>query len=301
MREDFSCVICSHKKLQSILVGRNDREYGHPVKLHYFRCKNPHCSHVQALPMPSESMIASFYTEYTTHNVYRPRGLGRILDIYSEHKANERLRFLVDDFVSRKNIRILDFGCGNGANLKRLSGLGYKNLMGFDFDPKAISFVSSQGISCSGDFLELTKNSFDIVFLNHVIEHLPDPEITIRKLSTLLRPEGIMMIRTPNSQSFLARLCGFNWRGWETPRHLNIFSFQSLKIMIDANPSVVVSEACTSNDMLAAIAISSLPAVLCKIKAVKIISTIVLIMAGKVMELTSLRLGEEIVFKLKIK
>lgn len=301
MKENFSCIICGCKNLQSILAGRGDREYGVPIKLHYFQCKNSHCFHVQTLPMPCESMIASFYAEYTTHNVYRPRGLARILDIHSEHKAIKRLKFLVDDFVNIKNIQILDFGCGNGANLKRLSGLGCKNLMGFDFDPKAISFVLSQGILCSGDFSELTQNSYDVIFVNHVIEHLPDPEITIRKLSTLLSPGGTMVIRTPNSRSLLARLCRFNWRGWETPRHLNIFSFQSLRMMIDANPSLSVTEACTSNDMLVAIAISSLPPLLCKIKAVKIISAIVLIVAGKIMGLISLRLGEEIIFKLKLK
>lgn len=301
MMNYISCSICGHRRLKSILAGRRDREYALSIQQDYFRCENASCGHVQVLPIPNEAMIASFYTKYSTHNLYRPHGLARVLDFFNEKSAINQLIFLNADFGADKQVHILDFGCGNGQCLRRLSSLGYNNLMGFDFDAQAVALVLSQGIPCSGDFSELSKKSFDVIFINHVVEHLPDPAITINSISNLLSSGGILMIRTPNSLSFLARLCGVRWRGWETPRHLNIFSFRSLGIIIDSNPSLIVSDAYTSNAMLAAIAIASLPSFLSKIKILKIFCAAILVMAGMMMSLISSQLGEEIVYKIKVK
>jgi SAM-dependent methyltransferase len=70
---------------------------------------------------------------------------------------------------------------------------------------------------------------FDAVTLSHVIEHVPDPVGTLVECARLLKKGGKLVIATPNNASLGHRLFGRNWRGLEPPRHLHIFSPQSLR------------------------------------------------------------------------
>jgi SAM-dependent methyltransferase len=71
--------------------------------------------------------------------------------------------------------------------------------------------------------------SFDVVTMNHVIEHVFDPVATLREICRILRPGGTMVAVTPNADSLGLRTYGPNWRGLEPPRHIQVFSSQALE------------------------------------------------------------------------
>jgi SAM-dependent methyltransferase len=71
--------------------------------------------------------------------------------------------------------------------------------------------------------------SFDAVTLNHVIEHVPDPIQTLRECARILKKDGRLVILTPNSSSLGHRVFKQDWRGLEPPRHLHLFSMQSMR------------------------------------------------------------------------
>lgn len=293
------CSVCGNGGVVPVLRQRVDREYGITARLNYYQCAKSGCRHVQVFPLPDNELIATFYNDYTTHEVSRLQGLGSFVARLSELLADRQIATLKAGFPNEKKVRILDYGCGNGVNLARLARKGFANLVGFDFDRKAADCVHGQGFECYTNWAELSRSGkFDIVLLYHVIEHLPNPQSSLSDISSLLSPNGQLVIRTPNARSFLASVCGDNWRGWETPRHLNVFTFDSLNMLLNKNPEFEDIKAYTSNDMSLPIAIASLPSFIARYKPVKISCAFFMAMIGIMLSLFFRGLGEELVFKI---
>lgn len=207
------CKLCGAKTVEC-LPDRPDYEYGVPQKLNYLRCTA--CKLVFASPSPTPREVQSFYKQYSTHKQARLTVLGRMA-------RRKTLRETCDAIGDDKNVRILDYGCGNGSFLKDLETAGYRNLSGYDFDPNAVAAANCLGMKATADIAELI-GPYDVITLNHVIEHFIDPVEELKTLAGYLAPSGKVVIRTPNDRSLTARLSGDGWRGWETPRHLNIMN-----------------------------------------------------------------------------
>jgi ubiquinone/menaquinone biosynthesis C-methylase UbiE len=127
---------------------------------------------------------------------------------------------------------LLDVGCGGGRFLNRMQKRGWK-VEGSDFDEQATKKVTSRyGIKTYvGDLCqcELPSNSFDVITMSQTIEHLYTPETTLRECLRILKPGGLLVMTTPNVNSIAAAEFGAHWRGWEAPRHLHLFSVESLQ------------------------------------------------------------------------
>jgi 2-polyprenyl-3-methyl-5-hydroxy-6-metoxy-1,4-benzoquinol methylase len=126
--------------------------------------------------------------------------------------------------------RLLDVGFGSGAFLKIASEMGW-HAEGIDFDPKAVEVARARGlnVSCaSADELAVQEHQYDVITISHVIEHVHAPMALLRNLYRLLKPGGLLWLDTPNLSSYGARRFGSNWRGLEPPRHLVLFTPQSM-------------------------------------------------------------------------
>jgi 2-polyprenyl-3-methyl-5-hydroxy-6-metoxy-1,4-benzoquinol methylase len=131
---------------------------------------------------------------------------------------------------SRKDQLLLDVGCGSGAFMRRMGNLGWR-VEGVDFDPGAVAFAQSCGCKALCGSVEdmcYPSNHFDVVVMNHVIEHLSDPISSLKECFRILRPGGKIAVATPNVQSLGHKCFGRSWRGLEPPRHLYLFGFCSL-------------------------------------------------------------------------
>ena len=62
----------------------------------------------------------------------------------------------------------------------------------------------------------------DVTVLWHNIEHLPDPWACLDAISQNLTPEGILVVATPNPDSFAFKLLGSLWPHIDAPRHVNL-------------------------------------------------------------------------------
>ena len=147
-----------------------------------------------------------------------------------------RTDFSVFYLPSRPGGRLLDVGCGGGAMLRRMQGLGW-NVEGVDFDGQAVRTARAKGLKVHlGTIEEQTfpQESFDALTMSHVIEHVPDPRALLRECYRILKPSGRAVVVTPNARSWGHRLYAANWRGLEPPRHLHIFAVGSLKAAIRA-------------------------------------------------------------------
>ena len=143
---------------------------------------------------------------------------------------HEDVRYLDADSCAK----VLDVGCGSGEWAIFMKSLGV-DVEALDFDPLAVEAALEKGISAHVGSLEdsaYPDNTFDLINLSHVIEHVPDPEETLRECERILKPHGIVAILTPNSESLGHRIFKENWRGIETPRHLHIMNARNMKDIV---------------------------------------------------------------------
>ena len=130
--------------------------------------------------------------------------------------------------------RLLEIGSGNGSMLQKMQARGWE-VAGIEFDPACVAQTQALGLQCyDRDLreLDLPSESFDAIYMGHVIEHLYDPRTLLLECRRILKPGGQMVIVTPNSQGWGHRHYGKHWRGLEAPRHLQIFSPGSLRRIV---------------------------------------------------------------------
>ena len=126
--------------------------------------------------------------------------------------------------------RLLDVGSGAGELVDRLDRLGWE-AQGIDPDHRAVQQAVSMGrsVTCAGvESLDELPDGFDVVTMIHVIEHVYEPLEVLRSVHGRLKPNGRVLIVTPNAGSMCSRLFGRYWRGLEPPRHLQIFKKHAL-------------------------------------------------------------------------
>ena len=122
-----------------------------------------------------------------------------------------------------KGASILDVGSGTGDFLSFMKSKGYE-VTGVENNPKASLISQKKDIKVHENTGELSDNSFDLITLWHVLEHLPDPEETFKKIFNLLNKSGYLIIAVPNVYSIEKDHYRENWAGFDVPRHLWHFS-----------------------------------------------------------------------------
>ena len=227
-----------------IYSGLSDRLFGAPGIWGTRKCSNTNCGMAWLDPLPETAEIHKLYQAYWTHghpgtvpaanpeiSSLGKRQLRRFLRYvlpWRRYALQSDSRYL----EGMKPGRLLDVGCGMGEFAAGMAKLGW-DAYGIDFDAAAISVAERQtGLKVEvGSLAEQNypSESFDAITMSNVIEHVPDPVETFDECFRVLRKGGRLVIITPNINSSGHNIYGKNWRGLEVPRHLYLFSIQSLK------------------------------------------------------------------------
>jgi|HubBroStandDraft_1064217.scaffolds.fasta_scaffold10234_4 2-polyprenyl-3-methyl-5-hydroxy-6-metoxy-1,4-benzoquinol methylase len=261
------CYLCQTVG-EMLYEGMRDRLFGAPGEWNSRRCPNPDCGLLWLDPMPIEADIGKAYESYFTHTdsgadtasaaepqspFYRSAatlarsayvahrygygdGMGKrfrwllalpiILSRIDCDGLDIPLRYLA---VSRKG-RMLDVGCGGGGLLKLAQELGW-DAEGVDFDSQAVDSVRRKGLTVHMGSLSdqhYPAESFDLVLMSHVIEHIHDAVGTLTEIHRVLKSAGTLVIITPNADSWGHRHFDSSWFALDPPRHLRIFNGQAL-------------------------------------------------------------------------
>ena len=126
------------------------------------------------------------------------------------------------------NPNLLDFGCGTGDFVKFLQTKNV-NAVGVEPSQTARTIANKKEIKVVERLDQLNNQTFDIITLWHVLEHIPDYQKLIKELKTLLNPNGVIIIAVPNFKSFDAQFYKEYWAAYDVPRHLWHFSQTSIK------------------------------------------------------------------------
>ncbi len=146
----------------------------------------------------------------------------------------DQLRWLCSVCPEAAGKRLLDIGCGGGAFLRLAAEAGF-DAHGLERSAEAAELAEEAApgrvFKCTADELAQQGESFDVLTLFHLLEHVPDPFRYLKHLRKLLRPGGLALVQVPNRASLQARLFGSRWYGLDCPRHLynySLFSVQHL-------------------------------------------------------------------------
>jgi len=122
---------------------------------------------------------------------------------------------------------------GHFAALARRRGW---RVTGLDVSPEAVSHASVEfGLDVRAGALTQHHRSlppFDLVFLGDVIEHVPDPARLLSEVRSLLTPDGIVSIDTPNWNSRWRKIGRSHWLGLNR-YHINLFDPATLTAMLE--------------------------------------------------------------------
>ncbi len=131
--------------------------------------------------------------------------------------------------------RVLDIGCGSGQFLGRLAALGYEchgTELSEETGRRAAAVPGLRLHVGPLDRDTFSPESFDLISIWHVLEHLPDPDEVIRNCRRWLAPGGHLMIAVPNIASWQAGLFRGAWFHLDPPRHLQHFDPASLRAIL---------------------------------------------------------------------
>jgi SAM-dependent methyltransferase len=130
------------------------------------------------------------------------------------------------------NGRLLDVGCGNGELLVEAAARGF-DVAGLDVSTHAVATTNARlgrSVAVAG-FIEdgvLPDASFDVLIATDVVEHTRDPHRFLAALHRALKPNGILLLATPDLASWHARLMGRSWYEFKT-EHLHYFTGATLE------------------------------------------------------------------------
>jgi SAM-dependent methyltransferase len=131
--------------------------------------------------------------------------------------------------------------------MMQLRSVGWE-VCGVEPDPKSAAQAREAGLEVRHGLLESgawPSGHFDAITMNHVIEHLHDPIRILRTCAEMLKPGGQISIATPNLASRGHEIFGRDWFPLDAPRHLVLFTPDSLRKALDdcgfhAEPAVYV-------------------------------------------------------------
>lgn len=130
--------------------------------------------------------------------------------------------------------RLLEIGFGDGHFLGLASLAGW-DVVGIDPDPILVKNAKERGLNVflgGLDVQQFKPDSFDVIIMNNVIEHIHNPIEVLIMCHRLLKFGGNIWIETPNIKSLGHAYFKQHWRGLEPPRHLVIFNPQSLNELL---------------------------------------------------------------------
>ncbi|OGG33826.1 hypothetical protein A3I80_01205 [Candidatus Gottesmanbacteria bacterium RIFCSPLOWO2_02_FULL_40_10] len=214
----FKCRLCNSEKLDFFLMENNYKLY---------RCS--FCKVVSIYPQPTKIELEKFnknkYNSLQNKKAY----------FSAKNKLYERAR-LDDGFIKKFKPRgiLLDVGCSYGFYLDVFGKSGFQ-VQGIELAPIAIKYARNKlrlNI-LKGDVMTYKfSKRYDIITLYEIIEHIPSPNALFKRIKKLSKSNALLVIQTPNINSVYFKLTGNKWFWLLVPQHINLFSVQSLKILL---------------------------------------------------------------------
>ncbi len=144
---------------------------------------------------------------------------------YSQYWWSNRFFAALARRYGKKGGRLLEIGSGLGHLIGQLEDTFETH--GIDLNHWAVvqskSVINKTSLeTASAQDLPFKDDSFNLIIIKHIVEHLPDPARAIREIGRVLAPGGILILATPNLSSLLKPWKGPRWIGYQDPTHISL-------------------------------------------------------------------------------
>jgi len=230
MKEIKKCPICESPSQKKFLVCK-DYTVSNKV-FSIVECNS--CGFRFTNPIPEEKEIGHYYKskDYVSHSGTKKGIINSIYHLVRKHTLAQKKR-LADSLSEEK--KLLDIGCGTGdfinyLNKKKWNTLGLEpddETRGYAVKTKNVNVQSIEFIS------EIEDNSFPVVSMWHVLEHVYQLDQQIQEISRILKEQGKLIVAVPNSNSYDAKKYKSFWAAYDLPRHLYHFRKEDIKRLFE--------------------------------------------------------------------
>lgn len=218
---------CTVKKNCIICGSTSFKRWANHGPFKTVRCNK--CDFIWMRPFLNRAGLEKYYKEHlSTRRLNNDAKMKQRTAQYQEDKA------FIHRYVETGNV--LDVGCSGGFFLNELSSKFKKH--GIEIDADAVAYAKKnfsfgKNIHCIPlEDVPYPNNSFDLVVMRGVIEHLPDPVEAVRKVSELVKKGGFFYITaTPNGASFAFNVFREKWNLFHPTQHIWHFSPRTLEIL----------------------------------------------------------------------
>ncbi len=188
------------------------------------RC--PSCGSYRIDPMPLHHNVegAEFYSEYYADKISGANRHSRYWQVVRRTPA-----------LATPGEAALDIGSGEGTLCEELRAAGWRRVVGVEISAARVArarhrYPEIEFFEGTLERLPLPEQAFDLITMDNVIEHLPDPRAVLTRIASLLTPGGRCVLITPNMNSGSFRLLGRRWTPELAP-HAHVYLFTAASLM----------------------------------------------------------------------
>ena len=212
-----------------------DDRYGSPGKFSILKCAS--CGQMVTSPLLEETDLPALYSSYYPRRDVDFNALRKEADaVLADGAKQKRYREGTDNqghYLVQPGQRVLDIGCGSCVSLLEIRNLGGE-AFGIETDPNVRAIADHFGLTVHIGSIHdnpFPGIDFDLIVLNQVIEHVPDPVALLKLVRGRLRPGGKVILSFPNAESLNKKISGRKWINWHIPYHLHHYNKTSFPLI----------------------------------------------------------------------
>lgn len=223
---ETACPACSS--------GRYGREFD-KNGFQYVSCAD--CGTLFVNPRPEFEVLKKFYSDSPSTAFWVDKFFKPVAEARREKIFKPRAEYVSGIVGKKRHLAIGDIGAGFGLFLEEWRKIDDGN------DYIAIEPSVEMAHTCKGkdikvrcaclEELDPKKDRFDVLTAFELVEHLFNPEDFIRRVHSLLKPKGYLIITTLNDRGFDILNLWEKSRSITPPHHLNFFNTYSIKMLLE--------------------------------------------------------------------
>lgn len=228
----LNCPWCNSEKTQTYIWVKD--EFLTKEEFQIQECLN--CGLLFTEPRPPKDKIGDYYKseEYYSHQENKKGFIPKLYESIKAINLKNKYKIAINGKSAGK---LLDIGCGVGDFIHTAEEQGWQ-CTGVEpsQDAKAIAKKRIKAeILSSEDLEQIPNETFDVITMWHVLEHVDDLKWQMAQLQRLIKKGGRIVIALPNYKSYDATFYKEKWAAYDVPRHLNHFNKDTLVKIFKTN------------------------------------------------------------------
>lgn len=212
----MTCKICNSTLLEKYSHGKFELVRCRDCNINY----NAHFPEIEDITEHYEKKykisLDDTYNDERRRYFRFPENIGLINDILQYTKAPSS---------------ILDIGCDKGYFIDEARRYGF-NVFGTELSKSANLYTKKIKLDVRQNLSDF-EQSFDVITLWHVLEHIPEPVAFLEEIKSKMNRPGYLFIRVPAFDSYWSQLLKDKWDWFQPENHLFHYSMKSLSILLN--------------------------------------------------------------------